>query len=250
MFINPYFKFDNIYSKDINIGIATFDNSLFSEIGMNYKNSISKENNTTTPIWTEGDDSPDTISLNLVLYDKESMRPIKWTNELISYVYNWLITDDFKQFISDDNIDLVYYMKAVAIKKQISIGSLEGYLEVEFQPFSKYVYMRIEEVIITNTSSAITLNNPSKYSYRPVLEITNLGDITTINKINNLELSNLNTNEKVIVDNLMLTVLDTNGNNKMSNCNRKWFELISGDNEITVEGNCEVKILCEIPLYR
>ena len=75
-----------------------------------------------------------------------------------------------------------------------------------------------------------------------------MGDSSTINRIGNFEITRLDTNETVTIDNLILNVVNSNEINRFSNCNRKWLTLVPGENELQVSGNCELEILCEFPI--
>ena len=78
-------------------------------------------------------------------------------------------------------------------------------------------------------------------------EYSNIG----INKINEMRILGLDTNEKVIIDYLTKIVQTDSGINKFNCCNRKWISLKPRvKNTITLGGNCKVKIICEFPLIK
>jgi hypothetical protein len=162
-----------------------------------------------------------------------------------------------------------------------------GYLEVVFKPYSKYCYRRKE--YIGDTSGAHTetevdylvdkhdnllldsedfyliedersttiekgtviISNPSRKVYRPIIELTNNGDTSTVNKIGDFEITGLENGEKVIIDNQTMTVINENGENRFRYCNRKWVKL-SPKTTVTlnVSGNCVVRVICEFPIIR
>ena len=87
--------------------------------------------------------------------------------------------------------------------------------------------------------------------YYPIIEVTNLGDTSTINEINDMRILELGANEKVIIDNLTKIVQTDNGINKFNCCNRKWINLKPRvKNTITLRGHCKVKIICPFPLIK
>lgn len=72
-------------------------------------------------------------------------------------------------------------------------------------------------------------------------------DIINTIEINDMTLK-LQLNEPVSVDNKMLTVLNANGENRLSYCNRKWIKLLPGSNNLKLYGYGKVKIKAEFPV--
>lgn len=252
MFVNPNFTFNGIYSQDMNVSIATFDTNMFNDIGVEYTSDISIENDLVeySPYYTESFSESSDIELNLVIYDSTTMEAIDIDLVDMEQIMDWLITDDFAPFITDDNPDVIYYFKVVKLMKVLTFNGT-GYLRVTFKPYSKYAYKRQEYEVTVSGSSTLTIYNPSRQIYKPIIEITNLGGTSTVNRINNMEVVGLTTNEVIKIDNLTKLVIDKNGTNRFSLCNRKWIELKPRkNNTITLSGSCRIKIICEYPLYR
>lgn len=250
MFIQPNFTFNGTYSRDLGVSIVTFDSGIFNDIGIEYTSDISIEHNLVdyNPCYIENFSETNEIELNLLVYNPITMKPIDITNSDLETLYDWLITDNFSPFISDDDVDLTYYFKVIRIQKVLSFNR-EGYLRVTFKPYSRYAYRRREYKIDVNGNKEIEIFNLSRQTYYPMIEITNNGDIYTINSINNMEITSVNTNETIIIDNLLKLVQNSDGENKFSTCNRKWIRLESKtDNIIRLKGNMSVKIICEFPV--
>ena len=250
MFIQPNFTFNGIYSRDLGVSITTFDSGIFNDVGIEYSSDISIEHNLIdyNPCYIENFAETNEIELNLLVYNPITMKPIDITNSDLEILYDWLITDNFVPFVSDDDVDLTYYFKVVRIQKVLSFKN-EGYLRVTFKPYSRYAYRRREYKIDVNGNKEIEISNLSKQMYYPMIEITNNGDIYTINSINNMKITNVNTNETIIIDNLLKLVQNTDGKNRFSTCNRKWIGLEPKvDNIIRLNGNMSVKIICEFPV--
>lgn len=252
MFIEHNFTFNGMYSRDLGVSIATFnDNDMFHDMGMEYSSDMEVENNLIeySPYYKENPSEPSDIELDLVLYNPLTMEAIP-INDNIDELMDWLITDDFVPFITDDNPDIIYYFKVIKLQKILTFNGT-GYLHVTFKPYSKYVYKREEYKITVTNSSTLTIYNPSRQIYKPIIEITNLGNTSTINKINNMEIIGLNTNETVKIDNLTKLVMDENNINKFNSCNRKWIELNPREeNVLTLSGNMNIKIICEFPIIQ
>ena len=252
MFIEHNFTFNGTYSRDLGVSIATFnDNDMFHDMGIEYSSDMEVENNLIeySPYYKENPSEPSEIELDLLLYNPDTMEALP-INDNIDELMSWLITDDFAPFITDDNPDVIYYFKVVNLVKVLTFSGT-GYLRVTFKPYSKYAYKREEYEARVTSSSTLTIYNPSRQLYKPIIELTNLGNTSTVNKINNMEIIGLNTNEIIKIDNLTKLVVNENGINKFNSCNRQWIELEPRkNNTITFSGNCKIKIICEYPLYR
>ena len=252
MFVNPNFTFNGIYSQDMNVSIATFDTNMFNDIGVEYTSDISIENDLVeyNPYYTESFSESSDIELNLVIYDPTTMEAIDINLVDMEQIMDWLCTENFAPFISDDDKDLIYYFKVVGIQKVLTFNN-KGYLKVIFKPYSKYAYRRKEYEIVVNGNTSIEIFNQSRKIYYPIIEVTNLGDTSTINEINDMRILELGTDEKVIIDNLTKIVQTDNGVNKFNCCNRKWISLKPRvKNTITIGVNCRVNIICEFPLIK
>lgn len=250
MFIQPNFTFNGVYSRDLGVSIATFDSSIFNDVGTEYTSDISIEHNLVdyNPYYIENFAETNEMELNLLVYNPITMKPIDISSSDVETLYDWLITDNFVSFISDDDVDLTYYFKVVRIQKVLSFKN-EGYLRVTFKPYSKYAYRKREYEIEVNGEEEIEIFNLSRQLYYPMIEITNNGSVSTINKINDMEITGATTGETIVIDNLLKLVQNLNGRNRFDTCNRKWigFEPKT-DNTIVLNGRMKVKIICEFPV--
>lgn len=246
MFISKDFTFDGVSNNKYNVILVDFESNILNEMGVVYKRNIAREDGSIhNPTFSIENGDPDEIVLNLMLVGN-NMTPKVWTEEDIINVKKWIIKDEFKPFISNDNPNYIYYFQCSSIRKNFTSKG-EGVLEVTFKPMDCFVYKKYSKTITSNDTSNLSILNPSNEYYFPIIELTNKGNNSTINKINELEIKGLNTNEKVVIDNLMLTVLDGNVN-KFNCCNRKWLKLTPGSNTLNISGNCEIKILAEFPI--
>ena len=235
----------------MNVCIATIDNNdLFNTIGVEYSSNIEIENDLIeySPYFTESSSDTSEIELDLLLYNSITMEALSINQYNMEEIYDWLITDNFVPFISDDNRGIIYYFKVINLSKVLTFDK-QGCLRVTFKSYSKYCYRRkVYELNVNNTSS-LEIYNYSKLIYKPIIEVVNLGDETTVNKIGNMEITGLKNNEKIRIDNLTKLILDENNKNKFECCNAKWVELKPRvDNVINVSGNCSIKIICEFPI--
>ena len=253
MFVQPNFTFNGIYSQDMNMSIATFDTNMFNDIGVEYKSDVTIENNLVeyNPYYVETFSESSDIELNLVIYDSTTMEAIDIDLVDMEQIADWLCTDYFAPFISDDDMDLIYYFKTVSLQKVLTFNN-KGYLRVTFRPYSKYAYRKRVEEIEVNGNTTFKMFNHSRTVYQPIIKITNLGDTSTINKINDMVITELNTNEAIIIDNLTKLIQTENGINKFNCCiNRDWQKMKPREYTIfNLSGNMKVKIICEFPVLK
>lgn len=245
-FLSENFYFNNISSKSMGIELVSFDNNTFNQIGMTYQESIDKQDSpSSTPFYINSDNKDtEEIVLNLILVNNNDEAQV-WDEMKIEEVYDWLVTEDFAQFISEDNLDKIYYFKVSKIVKQFTHGET-GYLEVTFKPYSNYSYIKStlegNNTIIVNNLSNVDNN------YKPVIELTGTGEVSIVNTTVGSEPFTITGLEgKVIVDNLFRTVQSEDGKNLLPKCNRKWIQLTKGKNVLTVTGGT-AKVICEFPM--
>lgn len=248
-FLSENFYFDEISSKTMGVELITFDDNLFHQMGISYQETIERQDSSQyMPFYTNtGNDSTEDVVLKMLLVDENGKSKV-WDETKVEEVMNWLITDDFKPFKSEDNLNMVYYFKVSKIVKFFTCSGT-GYLEVTFKPYSNYCYIKIE----MSTSDSLNLTNPSNVesSYKPVMKITSEseGSVTIANETTKETFTIDNVSQEVIVDNLYRTVQTVTGKNKLSSCNRGWISLNKGLNKIKVTGGT-VKFVCEFPVVR
>lgn len=252
MFISPNFTFNGIYSSDMNVAISTFDETIFNDVGVEYTSDVTIENALVdyNPYYTEVFSEPKDIELNLLMYDPNTMEAVDINSIDMEQIMDWLCTENFAPFISDDDKTLIYYFKVISLQKVLTFGN-KGYLRVTFKPYSKYTYKREVYDVDVYGEKTIEIYNPSKKIYYPQIELINMGITDTINKINDMEIVGLKTQEKIIIDGLVKLVQTDEFVNKFDCCNRKWIKLPPRESTvITLSGDMMVKIICEFPILK
>ena len=245
MFISENFTFNGKSNLDYNVISVEFNVSVLNDIGVMFNRQISKDDSSCMLTFTVEDGDVEDIVLNLMLINENGLEK-EWTREDMLRVKNWLIQDDFKPFTSEDNPEDIYYVQCSSIKNKFTFGKY-GVLEVTFKVMDHYAYHKYDNTINVNGDLKGIINNPSNKIYSPIIEVTNKGTLSTINKINDMEITGLNTDETIVIDNLMLTVLNKDVN-KFNCCNRKWIHLSPGENILSLSGNCLVRVLAEFPI--
>lgn len=246
MIVSDEFTLNGIKGSDEDVYLVTFDNDILISKGIPFQRDISSDGySQLNPLFKDEDVVPDDIVLNF-MYAINDMAQ-QWTEDKIIKTKKWMITEDFIPFVTQDNPDYIYYLKCKKLENKMTPRGL-GVLEGTFVPISHFAYKKTYHKVTVTESTNILLTNPSSTDYKPVVRIKNLGDVSTINKIGDFEITGLATNETVVIDNLILTVENLNGENIFSKCNRNWFKLLPGENEYNVNGYCEIEILCEFPI--
>ena len=250
------FYFNGFYSDAYNVCIIDFDsNEKLKQIGLNTTLEFTEENSLNgTRSYIEGSRSADNIVLQLCRTDGKA-----WTEGAIIEIYNWLFQKDFKRFQTLDyhsNYNLCCYLKAVSFKKVLN-PSFEGYLEIEFKPYTPYWYsIPTSSPTLLDGEIKSIVNYSNLYeTYKPKVKITNKGtsstNIKVINESNNtfIEVLGLSDNEVVIIDCKMGTVINSDNINRFEILqDYNLLELSKGDNKIRLNGIAKVEFICEFPI--
>ena len=234
IFYSDKFYYNEIYSQDYNICLVSEETGVLNEYGISFNNESENE-----------------ITLSFCYVDHVD-QPMVWESEVLENVLEWLITDEYREFISEDDDTVIYFFRGIKYTKRFT-SEMKGLLDVTFKVLSPHGYRKS---IQTFSSSVGVFNivNPSNLSkpYKPVIEIRNILDSnisisnTTTNKTA-LTISNT-LNKNIVIDNKMGTITDSEGNNLILNSNRKWIELEKGSNLIAVDGDCDITFKSYFPV--
>ena len=233
MFISDKFMFNGVSCDEYNVRLVYFENNIVNDMKIPFSVSVNSDSKDGIyPVYKEETNIPDQIILNLAYID-ETGNLATFSSEIFKRIKTWLITDSFAPFITEDYPDYVLYLKCVKIQDKLTFGN-QGFLEVTFQPYTHYFYKQFETVILLSGDNATTIENISREVCYPIITAETTDDI-----INTIEIN---------VDNKMLTVLNANGENRLSYCNRKWIKLLPGSNNLKLYGYGKVKIKAEFPV--
>lgn len=254
VFFSENFTFNNIHSRDMNISLISLEGDILNDYGISYNENIVSESINNKNFYYSSSKEIPSIVLNLALVDNYGV-PMKWDYETRKNVIDWLITDTFCEFVSEDNPEIIYYFKCIGINKKFSLN-MEGMLEVTMQPQDEYAYSPIMtyvyEVDGEKDIDIYCLENATDKNF-PVIEIEQLGE-ESIEIINNstyadgLVINNLTLNECIKIDNDIKQVESSLNINRLLNINRKWFYLKKGINNITIKGKCNIKFTTQYRL--
>lgn len=257
MFYSPNFSFDGIDNDMMDVVLVTTINSdILNNIGTTYIESIKSENTKTdNPYYLLESKGTETLLLEFAYVDLKNNSPLVWDEDKIDEIVAWLYKDSFRPFVSQDNDEITYYLKATKIYKRFN-NEMKGMLEVEFQPYTAYGYKYFEKKVIckgeTETKVINECSTSSKF-YEPIIEVKALEDGNieienlSIKEDKPLVIESMKKNEKIIIDNFTYTVQNELGENKFLSINRNWIRLKKERNILKITGNCEVVIKCNYP---
>ena len=235
IFYSNNFIFKNTNSKGVNIHLVYEDTDVLNKCGIPFN--INNESNE--------------ITLSFCYSDGEV--PFEWTSDVIEWFLEWMITDDYEEFISEDNTSVVYFLKGVGYQKRFT-SSMTGIIDITFEVLSPYAYKYYEKVV-SKEENTFEIYNHSNFdnNYKPIIILSNIASdyITLTNETTGktpFYIENSTNSNSIYIDNLMGTITDENSNNKLMDSNRSWIELSKGLNVISVDGICDINIKAYYPV--
>lgn len=235
IFSSGEFTFDNIYSKNMDICLVSDDSGILNDYGIPFN----------------VDSANEEITLSFCL--ARNNKPLKWDYDSIVEFLEWVITDDYCEFISDDDESIVYFLKGIGYNKRFT-NEMTGIIDVTFKILSPFGYRHYIRQVYSNEKN-FDVYNYSNFdnAYKPMVTLSNISssDIILKNKTTDKEaftISNLTTSDVITIDNKMGIIVDSKNVNKLSNSNRSWIELVKGLNTFSVTGNCNILIEAYYPM--
>ena len=235
VFNSGNFTFNNIYSKNLNIYLVSEDTGVLNDYGI--------------PFNIEDADKEITLSFCYA----SNNETLSWDYDTVLSFLEWMITDDYCEFISEDNEDIIYFLKGVGYDKRFT-NDMKGIIDVTFKVLSPFGYKHyIREILSLEKNFDIYNYSNINNSYKPLITLSNIStkEITLKNTTTNKEAFNitgLNKSDIITIDNMMGIIVDSKGNNKLSNSNRKWIELTKGLNTLSIDGVCDIRIEAYYPI--
>lgn len=235
IFYSNNFTFNNIYSEGTNIHIVSEDTGILNDYGIPFNIN----------------ESTNSVTLSFCYADNDN--PLEWTYDTIVEFLGWVITDDYCEFISEDNEDIIYFLKGVSYQKRFT-NNMRGVIDVTFEMLSPYGYKHsIREILSGEKTFEVYNYSNIDNAYKPVITLSNISStsVTITNdttKKQSFNIKNLTNSDIIYIDNMMGTVVDAQNNNKLTDCNRSWVELCKGSNTFSLEGKCQVTIEAYYPM--
>ena len=234
MFYSGDFLYNGIYSQDCNVYLVNESNDILNEYGINLTDT-------------------DEITLTFC-YTNKSDVPLAWDEDMLKFVHEWFITDEYKEFSSDDDYESFYLLKGVSLVKRLA-PDMTGLIDVTFKIYQNYAYKKqfINITDVTERYRIFNFSNVNEFD-KPIFEIYDVKsqEISIINETLNqtFTINNLIQGIDVIVDNEYCVIRDVNGKNLIKHSNRDWFKLKKGSNEVSFVGDFKIKIKSLFPIKK
>lgn len=196
----------------------------------------------------------DPIEFELLIAPTEGT---KWTRELYNELVSWLVHDEFKEFYSGDDPYKIYY---AICKDYLTWEGLNDYGAIPFSFITNanHAWTIPERIKLNNQGTKfIDIKNESVLNadFYPIITIkktNSKGNIKLTNYTNNkfaLELKDISVNEIIVIDNeyRIIYAKDNPRNVYGESFNKNWFYLVKGNNNIEIQGDCEITFDLQFP---
>jgi len=262
---SQYFIFDGIQSQEMGLQIMRIDHSGFIEVpyisGANIHESTSRKR--IKPYFYGVTREILEFTVQFVLVDRYG-NPKEWTPQERYRIGKWLFHNEYKEFISSDDLGKRYYCIAIS-DTDLNLINSQGYIEVKFRCNSPYafspVYVNKYDLSSNNTTQTIILENMSNVVkfYNPLIQVE------LVNGATSFQLKNLSNGGKIMKFESLLPneIISIDCQNRIIKSNipesnpfakfnigmkRYWMDLVYGQNLIQVEGTCIIKTKMEYPI--
>ena len=247
MFIETGFTFDGYSNSTHNLKIVDVESTGMKPRTFGVSRNINKDKtrNNYRVIKTGTEEEVLTFQVTMAL-DHPTLATRQWTTANRMAIAKWLFVDDYKEFKSADDMNVVY--RCIPINAENFINGLnEGYATLEFECDSAYVYRTWETISLNIGSTKVvncTSNITHKYKYYPKMYFSYTGSsasITITNTTNGdvfslTDMTGLPSSEWINVYGDRKQILTANGMNVFNKWNKGWVSLDEGDNTISVTG--------------
>jgi len=171
IFYSNNFTFNEIDSKDLNIHLVSEGSDILNEYGI--------------PFNIEDDTNEVTLSFCYA----NGNTPLEWTYDVTVDFLSWIITDDYCEFISEDNEDIIYFLKGISYKKRFT-NNMTGIIDVTFKLLSPHGYKYFAREILKGETQFDMFNFSNiDNAYKPVITLSNISSeyVTLMNATTNKE---------------------------------------------------------------
>lgn len=252
---NTTFIFDGKNSEEMGLHIVRIDSGFYSSPFISGQSIIEDEiNSNHIPVFYKIKKEPFKFDITFSLLDEE------FTNEKKFELARWLIQEEYKQFISTDNIDKIYYVIATNQSDFMSAGMKLGYFTINFRTNAPWAYTPVyinqydlSNILVPTTINIENKSNVLKY-YKPEIEIELTGVSTgvTLTNLSNqgkqLILSNLSESEVIYINNTNKQIISNLSMYRLGNWNKQTLDLVYGVNNIEVNNPCIIITKCQYPI--
>lgn len=171
----------------------------------------------------------------------------KW---LCKHRYSWFQVDQA-------DLSNIYYRCILNNPQMVNIGRMNGGISFTMTCDSPYAWSQemSAEYAVTNDTGSFIFNHVSdidEYILCPVVTITSniAGTIEIINTSDSsrkVKIENCTVGEVITLDGTLDKISSSNGRVVLNSWNKKFLEMIEGGNNLTINGNCTVKLTYRLP---
>ena len=162
IFYSNNFTFNKAYSGDRNIHLVSEDTDILNEYGIPFN---------------IGEDTNE-VTLSFCYANKDT--PLEWTFDALVDFLEWIITDNYCEFISEDNEDVIYFLKGISYTKRFT-SNMTGVIDVTFQVLSPYGYKYYSKKVAKGETEFEIYNySNADNNYKPIITLSNISIIKYI----------------------------------------------------------------------
>lgn len=257
MFISTDFTYDGISNEDMGVILISSSSGLKEKAFGIQRNTIKeKAKGRKRPYFYGFEEEVIKFQIEIMKADETA-----WTFQERKDICTWLFKNDYKDFISEDNVEVLYKCVAVGTPKFIVSRAGIGYAQIEFECDSPYCYsaLSVQEFDLSSITEPTTiqiqnLSNVDDY-YMPELEFTLAGAETSFKLVNIqdggrvFEFTGLDEGETVYINNERKQIISDSGNYRYDKLSEKsFFSLVYGVNNIVCYNKCNLTIRSQFPI--
>jgi len=256
IFIDTSFTYNGISSIDMGVMLVKIDTGMVEQnFGMPRSIITSKIKDVLQPLFYGFEEEP--IRFKIIIAKQG-----EWTTTDRMNICKWLFQNNYRDFISNDDITIIYKCVAIGQPKFYNNANNQGYAEIEFECDAPHawspVFVRQFDLSSNTTSITIEVENKSNmddiYHY-PEIEFTLVDDATSFKLVNLqdggriFEFTGLEEQETVYINNKTKYIKSDTGLYRLSNLtDKQFFRMVYGINNVEVFGKCLLTIRSQFPI--
>jgi len=237
------FNFDGQSSSSFKLVHINLDNGMFEEIFAPSREIVeNKVAGNPKPYFNKVELSPREFDLNLGFVEE-------YTDDLIDRIIRWLFVDYYKPLYFVGKEHKVFYCMPVGDSSIVHNGLKNGYLTIRMRCDSPYIYSPmynsgVKDVV---THALVKLPNKGHFEIAPQISIKKIGigDITIKNSSDDgtpFIIKNLIDGEGIFIDcEKEIIHTDIVGKYRYDDIEGDFFNLIYGENNIEIYGDCQIE---------
>ena len=254
MFIETGFTFDGYSNSTYNLKIVDVEQTGMKPRTFGVSRTINKEKlkNNYRVVKTGIEEEVLTFSVTMAL-DHPTLATRQWTTANRMAIAKWLFVDDYKEFKSSDDMNVIY--RCIPINAENFINGLnEGYATLEFECDSAFVYKDHQSIVIATSGNTIVncdSNITHLYKYYPTIHLVYTGTSASVSLTNTTtgetfaltSMTGLPSTDHIFAHGYKKQILTANGMNVFNKWNKGWISLLEGENTINVTTATNISLI-------